>query len=131
MGWQDEADVDDFEEKMAARSSKVTRGVQVGAAVVVLLLLAGGAWWYLSSDPSRVVTAYLDARVDGTSGDEYLVHPIIDDQAVEKFFVRGYEVKSVSGSTVSARVIFKSRAGTDLPQTLRFKVKDGKITSID
>lgn len=121
--------VEEWEEKKAA-SQRGTFLALGGAGAVVLL---GGALWagsVFSPSPEGVVTDFLDAAVsDAPTGK--LVKDYETGARVTGSVVRGYEVKNTFGDVVSATVIFASLAGTDLPKTLRFTVKDLVIVQIE
>ena len=104
---------------------------------------------FIACTPQSVVQNYLDTIVQGKNGGEYLVEDpknepswivtksgevlnkaVLDDSIISDFKVMGYEILNTSGNVVSARIIFASKAGTDLPKTFKFQVESGKITRI-
>ena|GEM_PF-4063513 len=104
-------------------------------------------------NPEVVVKNYLNQKIkDGSSGGlskEYLkgseydldvmnkkAEKIKDEDFDTKYgdvansVVRAYEIKNVTGDTISAEITFESKAGTDLKKTKVFTVTDGMITWI-
>jgi len=74
--------------------------------------------------PEAVAKAFLNARVRGENGSQYVA-------AGANMKVSGYQIRNASGNVVSATVIFRSRGGGDINETLRFIVKDIGIVSVD
>jgi len=104
---------------------------------------------FVSCTPQGVVENYLNNLIQDKGGDEYLIEDpdgreaifvtksgefkniyVLDDSVISKYEIRGYEILNASGSVISAKIIFGSKAGTDLPKTFKFEVDEGKITRI-
>lgn len=132
MGFQDHIDEDDFEN--AIKRKRQRRSVVFGGLGVIAVLVTGwkAAAWWAGNDPTNVVEAYLDAVVSGERATKFLGPGGHQGHVrqIDGMIVRGFEIKNTSGNVVSATVTYESRAGTDLPKTLRFTVEGGQIVDI-
>ena len=97
--------------------------------------------------PTKTVTAFLDAAISHGDPSDFLA-PGADATSVTGHEATSYEIKNASGDLVSTVVHFKGtethyteRNGTrytnpmdnttiDMPEAIRFRVKDGKITEV-
>ena len=120
------------EEWEAQRAASQRGGLLVAGGVAAVVLVSGALWGAGVFEPTAddVVSGFLDAVISDGPTVEYIKDSDVRMRVTTKV-VRGYEVKNVSGDVVSATVIFESRAGTDLPKTLRFTVEDGLIVDIE
>jgi hypothetical protein len=106
----------------------------VALAVVMTLLIFGGIASIFGviasrfSSPETVVKDFLDAKMQGKETSRFGSENVLS--TVTDYVVKGYEVKNVSGETVSVTIIFESQAHTDLRKTRLFTVSNGVIGAI-
>jgi|GEM_PF-3266227 len=121
--------VEDWEREKAEGQ----RGTLLAMGGLAFVVFLGAGLWFggvFEPSPDDVVSGFLDAVISEDTTVDYVKDSEVRMEVTTKV-VRGYEIKNVSGDVVSATVIFESRAGTDLPKTLRFTVQDGTIVEIE
>jgi hypothetical protein len=109
------------------RVSAIFYGSILTIVILVIAALSGG----FSPSPDTTVRRFLDAYMTNGQWSQYDYAFNTGSNEVIGKVVRSYEIKNVIEDTVSVDITFESRAGTDLHKTLRFTVRDEKITLIE